>query len=241
MNKLFDFLDIALYFILGGFFIYRGLATTLNVVAKVLFIVIGVFFIIVSIQITKQKKLYQKALYEINNNINPAKANELYSQIVKHDFLKIYTKQRSFFDLLLLCEMKDFDKVKMILDMNEKIFSSSDEMKLIKYYYLLRVAYSNNDNNGILANYKEISNLLDKGIKCDLFTRNEIDGIAYIAKNQRGDALKAFQSIDLNSLCPKDKKWILSNLIKVSIGSDKEAYQKQYNNITKGDNQDVYN
>ena len=89
MNKLFDFLDIALYFILGGFFIYRGLATTLNVVAKVLFIVIGVFFIIVSIQITKQKKLYQKALYEINNNINPAKANELYEEFLKYVQTKV--------------------------------------------------------------------------------------------------------------------------------------------------------
>jgi hypothetical protein len=242
-DKFLDLLDVIIYLLVGIYMLIKGILTDNGVFYKVMFYLLGIFFIFISFQILNQKKLYNKALYQLNYELNPVEANKTYDKIVKHDFLKIYTKQRGFFDLMLLMEMKEYKKAKWIIEMNEKKLDSNDDMRFLKHYYLLKIAYANKDKQGVLSNYSKINDLYGK-VKKHSFIKEEADALAFYVKGQKKDALDCLKTLNLDSLCPKDKKQILEELIDMSIGNEKEMYKKEYDeliNLKRGNTNNVYN
>lgn len=232
-DKILNFIDVAVYLILGLSLLIRCILTSSNLVTRIVLLVTAIAFIFIAYSIFNQKKLYNKAIYALNYELDPGKANLLYSEIVKHDFFKTYTKQRGFFDLMLLMEINEYDKAKWIIEMNEKKFESSDELKAIKLFYEMYIFARQNDNSKVLSNYRQIKDLISSGVKPELFTELEIDGLAQMINNNNSLALQTFEQIDLDSLCPKDKKRILNNLCKLASGKKKIEYKNKLNELTK--------
>lgn len=230
-DKILNFLDVAVYLALGLSFVVRCFITKENLVTRIVLCITGAALIVIAYSIFNQKRLYNKAIYALNYEINPGKANLIYSEVVKHDFLKTYTRQRGFFDLMLLMEMNEFDKAKWVIEMNEKNFNSSDELKAIKLFYEMYIFSRQGDNSKVLSNYRQIKDLIKKGVKPEIFTELEIDGLAQMVSSNNSAALEKFEEIDLNSLCPKDQKRILNNLCQLASGKKKIEYKNKLNDL----------
>jgi len=232
-DKLLNVLDIVIYVIFGAFLIFRGFATNGNIVMKAAFFIMGFFFITVGFLISNQKKLYKEAIHELNDHIDYEKASAIYEKVVRFDYLRIYTKQRYFFDLMVMTEAEEYEKVLWIIEMNEDKFNVNDNLKMIKLYYLIRAHFMLGNRDEVKKNYKELEKMVNEGKKPNLFFMYEVRGIYEAISGNRAKALEEFKKIDLDRLCRKDRKWILKNLVSYSSGNEKKAFQKQYDAFVK--------
>ena len=64
-DKVLNLFDKVIYAIFGLFLIYRSFVKTGNVVMKAVLALLGVFFVYLSYLFSRQKKLYDQAIYII--------------------------------------------------------------------------------------------------------------------------------------------------------------------------------
>lgn len=232
-DKILNFIDIFIYLILAILLAYRGIKSNENLITKIMLYVLSIIFLIIAIFVYKQKLLYKEALHALNDELNIEKACGLYEKVLKYDFFKVYTRQRSFFDLMVMLELGEMEKVKWIVEMNNELFDSNADMQMIKYYYLMRADLALGNNDEVISSYNELSKLLNKGNLSPFFKKEQIEAIKAVAQKRYSDAYNLLKEIDLNELSLKDKKWVLTNLSNYGTGNNKKIYKQELEELLR--------
>ncbi len=232
-DKVLNLFDKVIYAVFGLFLIYRSFVTTGNVVMKVVLALLGVFFVYLSYLFSRQKKLYDQAIHELNDMGDYEKAAATYEMIIRNDYLKIYTKQRYFFDMMVMMEAGEYEKVLWIIDMNEKQFDVNDDLKRIKLYYAIRANLKLGRHEEVKKCFHQLEKLSEDTGNIDSFYLKEARGIYEAANGNSAKALQSFQQIDLQKLCFIDKRRVLKELADYSSGSERKEYQRQYEALLK--------
>ncbi len=231
MRTLFTYLAYFIYFCFAIYLLIYGP----NTIFKYIFLVISVFAMTISIYAEYLKVLYHKALYALNFEMNPQKAQEIFMKLEKQDYFNGYKNVKPLFYLQLKLELKEGNEVLEIIALNEKYLRSDTKMLFIYYYYKLRAYHVSNQHRQAQKVYHDMKLIKTMKKAPKIFSWDEIDGIYHLCCNNESKALKSFSNINMKNMNPKEQCFILSNLIKLDKSvKNKAQYQAQYQQLMEG-------
>lgn len=220
-------IDVAFYLI----FAYMIISVIINrdfSVSGIAFLIIGVVSLFFGTKNELLKQKYNKALFTLNYACNPDKASKLYDELVEKDIFKIYRDDRALFDVMVELERGNAKKVLEIIEKDDEKFSANVELLLIKFYYQMRANLLLGNGKAINEIYNDVKNIAAMKKRPKIFSYDELEGIHQLGLNNKGRALDCFKKINTIHMNPKEKKFILENLIALSSGQDKIDYQSEY-------------
>ena len=223
-------IDIIFYLI----FAYMVISVVINkdfTISGIAFLIIGIVCLVFGIRNEILKQKYNKALFTLNYCCNPDKAEEQYNELVEKDIFNIYRDDRALCDIMIELERGNPKKVLKIIEDDDKKFSANVELLLIKFYYQMRAHLMLGNTKAINEIYNDVKNIAAMKKRPKIFSYDELEGIHQLALNNKGRALDCFKKINTIHMNPKEKKFILENLIALSSGQDKEDYQAEYDTL----------
>lgn len=128
--------------------------------------------------------LYRQAIKTLVIDCDPYKAQEIEQKLLKYDIFKAYKKTMIIFDLMVYCDLNQYDKCIELLDNNEKFFKQSLDNLLIRNYNYFK-GYIGIDNKTKAKKYYQDTIKLKgakiKGSKISpLYSWEEIDAVYYL-------------------------------------------------------------
>lgn len=229
-EKIREIINILFYiaFLFYLFFVFRYEQNTL---VKWIVACFGLVALAIAIHAEYLKLTYHKALYALNFQLDPAQAIAYYNQVEKWDFFHSYKKNRLIFDIQVYLFQERPQDILDIIENHSQFFHSSVEHILIAEYYQLRSYLLLNSHNQIKAVYAKISEIRSLKKPPLLFSFDEIDAIYYLGCNNLKKAVQCFQKVNQKYMNPKERSFILSNLIHYCDDPKKAEYQSQLNQL----------
>ena len=216
-----------IFYILFFFMVVYAAIYSHGDIRSILFAILGVVALVFGILNEYIKLLYNEALWYLNFKLDTKKASEYYDRLCKVDIFKSYVKDRGLFDTMVAIEEKDGQRALKIIQDNDKKFTANVEMLLIKLYYEMRAYLLLGRDKKINECYNDVRNIEKMKKRPKIFQYDELDGIHERALNNRGRAYELFQNVNTAYMNPKEKKFILENLVFLAPVNEKKEYQEQ--------------
>lgn len=180
------------------------------------------------------KLLNDDATFDLNFKLNPEEAKRKYDLLCERDLFQMYRKDRGLFDVMVAIQEGKGQEALDIIAANEKKFRTTMDTLLIMYYYQMR-AYL------LLGNTKRINEIwfyvdgiekMKSKQRPKVFQWDELHGIHEIAVGNRGIALDRFKNVNMVLMNPKEREFILRNIIELSRNqTEKAEYQRKYDEL----------
>lgn len=193
-----------------------------------IFIVFGGVALILGLLNEYLKALYNEALWYLNFKLDIDKAKELYDKMVSYDLFNIHQKERGMFDVLVALQEEKPKKVLELISKDEKKFSATPELYLIKTYLQMRAYLLMNKREKINELYADVVNIKNMKKSPKVFQYDEFEAIRFLAMKDYKQAYKYLSNINMQRMNYRERSFILKQLILTAPEKDKEIYKEKY-------------
>lgn len=228
-QKIFMIFTIIVYFAFAYFVIQAAIQD--HSVSGYIFVAMGVVALFFGILNEYLKLLYNEALWYLNFKLDPDKADEMYDKLVKYDVFKIKEKDRGLFDTMVALERKQPKQVLKIIEENDKKYSSNVELLLIKFYYQMRAYLMLGKTKEINIIYNDVRNIEKMKKRPKIFQYDELDAIHSLGIKNYGEAYDHLKKVNMVYMNPKERKFILEQLIITAPEKEKAEYKEKLNTL----------
>ncbi len=228
-QKIIMLFTIAVYIAFAVFVIQAAIND--HSVSGYAFVALGIVSLIFGTLNEYLKMLYNEALWYLNFKLDTDRATKLYEKLIKKDIFKIYEKNRGLFDTMVALEKNQPREVLSIIEQNDKKFSANVEMLLIKSYYQMRAYLLLGQSQKLNVVYNDVKNIEKMKKRPNVFQYDELDGIHKLAIKQNGEAYNLFKKVNMQNMNPKERKFILEQLIITAPNSEKDTYKEELNKL----------
>lgn len=198
---------------------------------SILFVIIGIVALIFGTLNEYIKYLYNESLWYLNFKIDTKKACETYDKLTKYDIFGMYKKNRGLFDTMVAIEEKDGKRALKVIEDNIKKYNSNVELLLIRCYYEMRANLLLGRDKRVNEIYNDVRNIEKMKKRPKIFQYDELDGLAELARKNKGLAYDHFVKVNMKNMNPKEMKFVLENLILTSPENMRGQYQEDLSRL----------
>lgn len=199
-----------------------------NTFQKWIIVVLFLLVLIGGVFVEYLKQKYHGALYALNFEMNPDKAEALFDELQTKDLFNGYKDTRILFDVQVALYRKEYDKALKIMANNEKFFRSNLQMLHIFQYTRLRCYVAKGDNKRAVEAYKQLQLIAKQKRAPRIFSKEEIEALYQLAIKNKYSAYEKFKAVNMKNMNPKEMEFIIENLYNLTpMKEEKNLYEEE--------------
>ena len=132
------------------------------------------------------------------------------------------------FDALVALQNKQPKKLLEIIEKDDKKFSATPELYLIKTYLKMRAYLLLGKREKINEMYADVINIKNMKKRPKVFQYDEFEGIKYSVAKEYKKAYEAYSNVNMKLMNYRERQFILEQLILTAPESEKEKYKDKY-------------
>ncbi|MEG0576936.1 MAG: hypothetical protein RR500_03700 [Bacilli bacterium] len=238
------FITYIVYIIFSLYTLYK-LINEPSVAGKVSYLIILFLFLGIACWAEYLHILYQNMIEALTMKGNLIEAYCYYADLKRKDFLKSYRQPLLVFETLYYQDSNQPKKSIQVIENNEKVFKSSLDYLLIKYYTYFYSNYRLGNRSQVKKYYPKVMNLKGargKGMKVSpLYNWEFIEAIYLFSTKDYKNSLSKFKQINIKNMNPRECSQYYLEFAKIYLTlNDKENAKKMFLKTVENGKQLIY-
>ncbi|MEG2506360.1 MAG: hypothetical protein RSA93_01710 [Longicatena sp.] len=239
-----QFITYSIYIIFTVYTTYK-LINEPSAAGKVSYLILMALFLGIACWAEYLRILYQRMIKALTMKGDLSEAKHYYNVLKKRDFLKSYRQTLLVFDTLYYQDNNQPKKCIQVIEDNEKVFKSSLDYLLIKYYTYFFSYYRLGNRTQVKKYYPEVMKLKGakgKGMKVSpLYNWEFIEAIHLFNNKDYKNSLSIFKKINTKNMNPRECSQYYLEFGKVYASlNDAENANKMYEKAMENGKQLAY-